>query len=85
LNHSHRVEPTGGGTCQSPTESSYIARTLKNPNARPPPKPEHARTGQMNCTALLLCATVVPTTFGIDVKQNVNVFKVGVNLKFAGW
>jgi hypothetical protein len=26
----------------------------------------------------------VPTTFGIDVKQNVNVFKVGVNLKFGG-
>ncbi len=26
----------------------------------------------------------VPTTFGVDVKQNVNVFKVGVNLKFGG-
>jgi hypothetical protein len=31
----------------------------------------------------LACAGV-PATFGVDIKQNVNVFKVGVNLKFGG-
>lgn len=41
------------------------------------------KTNNFNCTALLACAGV-PATFGVDVKQNVNVFKVGVNLKFGG-
>jgi hypothetical protein len=44
-NRSHRVEPTGGGTCQSPTLSSYIARTINNANARPPPKPTATSPG----------------------------------------
>jgi outer membrane immunogenic protein len=42
------------------------------------------KTNNFNCTALLVCVAVVPTTFGVDIKQNVNVFKVGVNLKFGG-
>jgi outer membrane immunogenic protein len=42
------------------------------------------KTNNFNCTALLVCAAFVPTTFGVDIKQNVNVFKVGVNLKFGG-
>ena len=41
------------------------------------------KTNNFNCTALLACAGV-PATFGVDIKQNVNVFKVGVNLKFGG-
>ena len=35
------------------------------------------KTNNFNCTALLVCAAFVPTTFGVDIKQNVNVFKVG--------
>ena len=42
------------------------------------------KTNNFNCTALLVCAAFVPTTFGVDIKQNVNVFKVGLNLKFGG-
>jgi outer membrane immunogenic protein len=41
------------------------------------------KTNNFNCTALVACAGV-PATFGVDIKQNVNVFKVGVNLKFGG-
>jgi outer membrane immunogenic protein len=43
------------------------------------------KTNNFTCTtALVGCGLFVPTTFGVDVKQNVNVFKVGVNLKFGG-
>jgi outer membrane immunogenic protein len=43
------------------------------------------KTTNFNCTgAVVGCGAFVPTTFGIDVKQNVNVFKVGLNLKFGG-
>jgi hypothetical protein len=43
------------------------------------------KTTNFACTGVVVgCAVFVPTTFGIDVKQNVNVFKVGVNIKFGG-
>jgi outer membrane immunogenic protein len=43
------------------------------------------KSTNFTCTgAAVGCAVFVPTTFGIDVKQNVNVFKVGLNLKFGG-
>jgi outer membrane immunogenic protein len=43
------------------------------------------KTNNFTCTGLLVgCAVFVPGTFGVDTKQNVNVFKVGVNLKFGG-
>ena len=42
------------------------------------------KTNNFTCTTVLVCAGFVPTTFGVDIKQNVNVFKVGVNLKFGG-
>jgi outer membrane immunogenic protein len=43
------------------------------------------KTNNFTCTALVVCGPpVFPTVLGIDVKQNVSVFKVGVNLKFGG-
>jgi outer membrane immunogenic protein len=45
------------------------------------------KTNNFTCTGLLVCAPAafVPATFGVDVKQNVSVFKVGLNAKFGGW
>ena len=36
------------------------------------------QTNAFTCTALVGCSVVIPTRFGIDVKQNVNLVKVGV-------
>jgi outer membrane immunogenic protein len=47
------------------------------------------KTNNLACAGVVVagvagCGLFVPTTFGVDIKQNVNVFKVGVNLKFGG-
>jgi outer membrane immunogenic protein len=47
------------------------------------------KTNNFACAGVIVagvagCGLFVPTTLGVDIKQNVNVFKVGVNLKFGG-
>jgi outer membrane immunogenic protein len=42
------------------------------------------RTANFSCGVFPGCAAAIPATFPVDIKQNVNVFKVGVNLKFGG-